>query len=162
MLEGAHDRVHVHAPDGRDLGPGHGLLVGDDGQRLQRGRRQPDGLAFQHEALHVGVEVGVALEAPTPGDAHHDEAAVLGLVGRAHLRAHGLHPLLGQLQHLGQQVGLDGLLRHHEDGLDRPALLLGHQPWYSSIVSVSTSSPSQRTRSSPKFSPWSRSTRPSL
>ena len=74
LLQRAHHAVDVHAPDGRHLGPGDRLLVGDDGQGLQRRAGQAGRLALEHEALDVGRQVGVALEAPAAGHLHEREA----------------------------------------------------------------------------------------
>ena len=80
-LQGAQHAVGIDAPDGGDLGPGDRLLVGHDGQRLQRRGRQARRLALEHEALHVGGEVGVALVAPAAGDPHELEAGAGLVVG---------------------------------------------------------------------------------
>ena len=68
LLERAHHAVDVDAADRRHLGPRDRLLVGDDGERLERGRRQAGGLALEHETLDVGGQVGVALEPVAAGD----------------------------------------------------------------------------------------------
>src|SRR3546814_2799887 len=54
LLERSHHAVDVHAADRGDLGPGHRLLVGDDGQALQRRAREAGRLALEHEPLDVG------------------------------------------------------------------------------------------------------------
>src|SRR5579885_3126112 len=67
LLQRADDAVDVDAADRRDLRAAHRLLVGDDGERLQRGGRQARRLAFEHEALDVGRQLGMALEAVATG-----------------------------------------------------------------------------------------------
>jgi hypothetical protein len=129
LLERAHDAVDVHAADRRHLGPRHRLLVGDDGQRLQRGGRQAGALALEDEALDVGRQIGVALEAVAAGDPHQLEAALVGVVGLGQLGAELLDPCRADLEQLGQQVRLDRRLGDHEHGLDGPGLLgRRHQP----------------------------------
>ena len=90
LLERADHAVDVHAADRRHLRTGDRLLVGDDGERLERRRRQARRLALEHEPLDVGRQVGVALEAPAAGHRHEGEPAPLGLVllgqARAELR----------------------------------------------------------------------------
>ena len=49
--QGAHHAVDVDAADRRDPGPGDRLLVGDHGQRLQRGLGEPGLLAVEDEPL---------------------------------------------------------------------------------------------------------------
>ena len=44
VQQAAYDVAGVHAPDALDDAAGHRLPVGDDGQRLQRGRREPHGV----------------------------------------------------------------------------------------------------------------------
>jgi hypothetical protein len=118
LLQGAHHPVDVHAPDRRHLGPRDGLLVGHDRQGLQRRRRQAGALALQHEPLHVGRQVGMALEAVAPGHLHQHEPPVVGFVGGPELVAQLGHPGRRHLEQLGQQVGVDRFLRDHEDRLD--------------------------------------------
>ena len=63
----------AHAPDLLDLGAGHRLVIGDDGERLERGARQAallDGLLLQQEGQIVG-----GAERPFAGDAHQIDAA---------------------------------------------------------------------------------------
>ena len=95
LAKGAQDPVRIDTPDGRHLGPGHGLLVGDNGQRFQRGRRQSRGLAFQHETLDVWRQVGMALEPVAAG--HPDELKATLLI------AIGLGQLLADLGHSGRR-----------------------------------------------------------
>ena len=115
--QGADHAVDVDAADRRDLGPGEGLLVGHDGQGLQRRARQPGRLALQHVALHVGGGVGVALEPVPARHPGQDEAPALGLVGRGQGGAGALHRIEGHLQQLGQHLGRDRVGGHHHDGL---------------------------------------------
>ena len=84
------------------------LLVGDDRQRLERGGRQPGRLALEHEALDVGREVGMALEAVAAGDPHQHEARVLGLVRRGQLGAQLLDRVAAAPRAAGRAVGSTG------------------------------------------------------
>ena len=63
----------AHAPDLLDLGAGHRLVIGDDGERLQRGARQAallDRLLLEQER-----QILRGAERPFAGDAHEIDAA---------------------------------------------------------------------------------------
>ena len=122
LLQRAHHAVDVDAADGRDLGPGDRLLVGDDRQRLEGGGRQPGALALEHEPLDVGRQVGVALEAVAAGHLDEHEAAALGLVGRGQLAAELLdRRRRGTSSSWASSCGGDRLLGDHQDRLDGAA-----------------------------------------
>ena len=63
----------AHAPDLLDLGAGNRLVIGDDGERLERRARQAallDRLALEQEGKVLG-----GAERPFAGDAHEIDAA---------------------------------------------------------------------------------------
>ncbi len=126
-VQGADHSVHADAPDGGDLGPGHRLFVGDDGEGLERGRRQPGRLALEDVALDVGGQVGVALEAVAARHPDQLEAPILLPVGGFQLGAALLDPRRRHLQQLGQQTGFDRGVGDHHDGLDGPQRLGCHR-----------------------------------
>ena len=68
VLEQADHPVDVDPAEGGDLGPGHRLLVGHDGQGLEGGGRQAGRHAHVGEPLDVGGQVGVGLDAVAAGD----------------------------------------------------------------------------------------------
>ena len=104
------------------VGNGGGLPSG------QGGGGQPGGLALQHEPLDVRREVTVALEPVAAGYLHEREPPVVRLVGGLELVAQLRHPRRRHLEHLGEDVGVDGLLGDHQDRLEGPGGLGGHQP----------------------------------
>ena len=81
LLQGLEDTVAGDATDRLDLALGHRLLVGHDGQRLERRGRHAGALALEDEALDVGGQVGVALVAVAAGRQHelHDVPLSPGL-----------------------------------------------------------------------------------
>ena len=79
LLQRAHHAVDVHAANGGHLRTAHRLLVRDDRERLERGRRQSRRLTFEHEALDVRREIGMALEPVAAGDADEHEPALVRL-----------------------------------------------------------------------------------
>ena len=89
---------------------------------------KPGALALQHEALDVGGEVRVALEPEPSGHLDQHEAPVLGLVGRGHRCQELEHDGRRGLGDLGEQMGVDRAVGHHQDGLDGAAGLVRHQP----------------------------------
>src|SRR5205823_545329 len=137
-----------------------------NGERLESGGRQPRRLTLEHEALDIGRQVGVALEAVAAGDADEHEAPVVALIGGRQLGAEGLHLLGAHLQELTEELGLDRFLGHHEDRFDRSRLFRGHQPSYMSAVERSVGSasagPTHAICSSPKLPAWAMSTKPRL
>ncbi len=101
------------APDLLDLGAGHRLVIGDDGQRLERGARQAallDRLLLEQEGQIVG-----GAERPFAGDTHQIDAAA-GIEAlqlfeqRVHVLAFDEMPgqsLLGERLGGGEQQRLD-------------------------------------------------------
>src|SRR5690606_23305378 len=106
------------------------------------------------------------------------EPPPLGLVGLGHLGAQGLDARYRQLDELGEQLGVDRLVGHHQHRLDGTSGLVDHDrglgglarvlghPSYTSMASRSAwscpSVPSQTISISPKVDAWRRSTRPCL
>ena len=103
------------------------LLVGDDRECFERGSRQARGLAFEHESFDVRREIGMALEPPTAGDLDENEASLLEELG-GHLAQECFHLLDGCLGDLREQLGLDWLVGHHQNGLDGASCFVSHQP----------------------------------
>ena len=108
LLQQAGHAVDVDAAQRGDLPPRDRLAVGDDGQRLERGRRQAVRHLAVGEALDVGGQVGVGLQAGAAGDAGQHEAALLALVGARQPVERLLDPLDRLLEQLGQQLGGTG------------------------------------------------------
>ena len=75
--QGAHHAVDVHAADRGHPGPGHRLLVGHDGEGLQRRLGEPRLLPVEHEALDDGGVLLARVVAPAAGDVAQLEAAAL-------------------------------------------------------------------------------------
>ena len=78
LLEQPHHAVDVDPAERRDLPARDGLAVGDDGQGLERGRRQSGRDLAVGEALDVGGQVGMGLVAVPAGDPGQDETPALG------------------------------------------------------------------------------------
>ena len=104
----------LHAPDRLDLGAADRLVIGDDGERLDRRARQPPRLVAL-PAQDVG-EVGGGLEMPAPAALDEVDTAtgiVLDEPGEAGGNVHSEPDMLGDVargQGLGggEQGGLDG------------------------------------------------------
>ena len=58
---------------------------------------------------------------------NHHEAAVIGRVGGGQLGAQLLDARGGHLEQLREQLGLDGLVGHHQDRLDGSARVVAHR-----------------------------------
>ncbi len=122
-LQGPDDPVGIDATDGRDLGPGDGLLVGHDGERFEGGGRHAAGLALEHEALDVGSHLRMTLEAVPARHPNQLETPVFVAVSLGQLPAQVLDPRRRDLEQLGQEVRVDGLISDHDDRLDGLGLL---------------------------------------
>ena len=80
--EARDDAVGVDAADGLHALACHGLVVGDDGQGLERGLGEPAGVPAHDERLDLVVERRVGEQAPAAGDLAQLEAAVgVGVLG---------------------------------------------------------------------------------
>ncbi len=113
------DAVRVDAADGLDALASHRLVVGDDGERLQRGLGEAARVPAHDEGLHLVVEGGVGEEAPAAGHLAQLEAAVgVGVLGRKVCQ--GLGGLAGRdAQHGGQVGGAHRVAADQEHGLER-------------------------------------------
>ena len=69
----------------------------------------------------------MALEPPAAGDLDEHEAALIGVL-RRHLAQQRFDVVDRGLGHLREQLRLDRLVGHHQDGLDGAAGLGRHQP----------------------------------
>ena len=119
--------ARVHAANGFDLALRDRLLVGDDRERLERGRRQPRVLSFEDEALDVRRQVRVGLVAVATGHLHQHEAPPVSLVLGGERGAQLFDARDGQLEELGEEAGVDRVGRGHDDCLDDAARLVGSQ-----------------------------------
>ena len=92
------------------------------------------------EALDVGGQVGVGLDAVAAGDPGHLETAPARPARLGQLLAHRLHLVDGQLEKLGQQARGDRFDGHHQNGFDGPGLGREHggHPSYSSTSPAPT------------------------
>ena len=72
-------RVDGHPADVLHVAAGHGLAVGNDGQRLESGARVA-GRLLRVQAIQVVAHLGPALEAPAGGDVDQFQAALRPVV----------------------------------------------------------------------------------
>ena len=95
------------------------------------------------------LEVAVALEPVAAGHLHQHEAPVLLLVLGLEAVADLLDPGGGDLEQLGEQVGVDRLLGDHQDRLDGARRFGGDgHCLYPSYVSTRAAMPARTERSS--------------
>src|SRR5262249_9152133 len=111
-------RLDVDAADGGDLRTGDGLLVGDDRQRLERGRGQPCVLALEDEPLDVGGQVGVRLVPVPTGHLDQHEAAPPLVVLVGELTAERFDGRARELEELCEESGVDRVRGRHDHRLD--------------------------------------------
>jgi hypothetical protein len=110
----------IHAPDRLDLGNGHGLPVGEDRERLERRGRQARAVALPKELTHERADRGLRRQAKGAGDLLHDEPPRPVGVARGQELYRGPDGLfVGPFEGGGDLLGVHGLPRREEDGLDR-------------------------------------------
>ena len=122
-LQRAQHSVGVDAADRGDLRTRDRLLVGDDGERLQRRGGEPRPLVTEQEALDVGDLVAGRLEPVATGDADQLEAATFVAVLAGEPGAPCLDVADGAFKELGEHVRRDGIVGDEDDRLDRPQVL---------------------------------------
>ncbi len=131
------DAVGVDAADGADALARDGLVVGDDGERLERGLREAPRVPAHHVVSHLVVVGGVGEQAPAARDLAQLEAAVgVGVLGgelgerRGHLPGRGA----GGAREVG---GGHGVVGDEQQGLEQALQRAGVQA--SQVVHVRSS-----------------------
>src|SRR6266536_1399288 len=118
------DSIGVGAADARDLMPGHGLLVGHDGKRLQRGLGQPSVPGGQDELLDMGCRSRMGHQPPSPGHVLKDDPRPAGLVLGRQLDQQLLHLTPTTLYGLSQNACGNRFVRQEQDRFEGPADLV--------------------------------------
>jgi len=119
LHEHAQDLVALHAADVLHAGAGNGLLVGDDGQRLERRLGEPGAAFGPPRGHHPGPVLGPSQHLIAVGDLFDLECPALFVVLGTQLRdefADLAH--VEALDDLGDVTRANGLLGGEEDGLD--------------------------------------------
>src|ERR1044071_9474712 len=108
-------RGGLHAADFENLGDGHGLLVGDDGERLKGGEGELGARLRLEVGADVLVELGARGELPAARDlAQHQAAAPLvELLGEFFDR--DLHPALVLLEDVGDGLDRQRVFRDEDE-----------------------------------------------
>src|SRR6266545_3468723 len=114
------DSVGVGAPDTGDLMPGHGLLVGHDGERLQRGLGEPGMPRGQDELLDVGCRSRMGHEPPPSGHLLKNDPRIPGFVFARHVQQQLLHLAPATLDGLSQNAHRDRLVGQEQDRFQGP------------------------------------------
>ena len=98
LLERAYDAVGVDAADGADPLAGDGLVVCDDGERLEGGLREPAGVPGEDVVGDLVMVGGVGEEPPAARDLAELEPPVRVRVLGSELRERGGLPARGGLR----------------------------------------------------------------
>ncbi len=120
-MELCQDTGRVHAAHGLDLRPGDGLLVGDECQRLQGGRRQASLAIEPEEEPDLVGEPRCGGEMDMAAMALHDPAPVVLLLQP---RQGALDLLAGHLCPCRQLLDRGRLGRDKQEGFDQRAKLV--------------------------------------
>src|SRR6185437_13002798 len=120
------DAADIDAADFVDFGRGDGLLIGDDGERLERRHREANGRlkAFDEFADDV-VVLGLGVQLPAAGNFADFDAAFVGGMGGDEQVERGADFALFEREGVRELIERGGLVRGIDDGFECGLEFLG-------------------------------------